>query len=133
MFSRTGASTIAKHKVFKTDYADINELVHDVRTRKGFVPRATKDSDNSDADDEPQERARKKRLPTVTETENNMAVIEVPGLAEELRRVEKNYKKTKVEQPVNSFTARASIKRPLNEKPELAKTVDQSMSKARKA
>lgn len=130
MFSRTGASTIAKHKVFKSDYADINELVHDARTRKGYVPKVFNDEDNED-DEEPHEQARKRRLPTVTENENNMAVIEVPGLAEELRKVEKSYRKIKVEEPMTSFSARPSIRSPLKGKAELTKTADTSMSKAR--
>ena len=83
MFSRSGASTIAMHKVFKQKYSSINELVAEKRMNRKVKRQ------NLAEDEEPD--AATQRLPAITENDENQAIVEVPGLAEELRRVEKNY------------------------------------------
>lgn len=86
MFSRTGASTIPKYKVFSSQFNTIEELVLDAKTRKTAKRKNLADADESIGN----ELANK--LPVIGYNEHNQRTIEVPGLVEELARVGKSYK-----------------------------------------
>ena len=86
MFSRTGASTVQKYKAFSSKFSDINEMVEASKNqRKAKRKGLAEDDVDPDASDT-------EKLPAIAETEENGPVLEVPGLQDELGRLEKHYK-----------------------------------------
>jgi len=69
MFSRSGASTIAQHKVFKQRFNDINEMVTEQRKKK--THRGGISSDMKSHADTPLPGDISKKLPTIAENEDN--------------------------------------------------------------
>ena len=86
MFSRSGASTIARHKVFKSKFGSINELVAEAKVKK------TAKRQNL-AEQGEMGNVKSSKLPVTRLNEENQPIVEVPGLAEELYKLEKSYKK----------------------------------------
>jgi len=97
MFSRTGASTIPKYKIFSSKFTTIDELVIEGKTKKTARRKNLGDDDsiiNELAD----------KLPVIGLNEDNQRTVEVPGLAEELAKVGKSYKEIQAERIAGTNT-----------------------------
>lgn len=90
MFSRSGASTISQHKVFKQNFSNIEEFVANQRIKR--THRGGISSENQNQNNYVPQGDISNKLPAIAENEENQAIVEVPGLAEELNRLEKSYK-----------------------------------------
>ena len=90
MFSRSGASTITQHKVFKSKFEDINEFVADARNKKTFKKPGYADAANDTLSGDISS-----KLPAISENEENQNIVQVPGLAAELNKLEKHYAQIK--------------------------------------
>ena len=89
MFSRSGASTISQHKVFKQKFGNIDELVasqRKKRTHKGGITSGTPAQVDAAL---PGDITTK--LPAIDENDEKQKVVEVPGLADEMNKLERSY------------------------------------------
>ena len=90
MFSRSGASTIVLHKIFSSKFDDIDEFVADAREKKTFKKAGLADGDNAALSGDISS-----RLPAISENEENQSIVQVPGLAAELNKLDKHYRQIK--------------------------------------
>ena len=97
MFSRTGASTIPKYKIFSSKFTTIDELVIEAKTKK-TARRKNLGDDDSIVDELTD------KLPVIGFNEDNQRTVEVPGLAEELAKVGKSYKEIQAERIAGTNT-----------------------------
>ena len=88
MFSRSGASTIQQHKIFASKFNDINELITDARTRKKST-RPSVIGESNHVDDGTNNAS---KLPKISQNDEKSAEVEIPGLADEINKLEKSYK-----------------------------------------
>ena len=91
MFSRSGAETIAKNRIFKSRFNDIDELIEDERNKKFHIKQNL-----AELDDLGNEVTNK--LPVITPNEDNLPVMEVPGLSAQIHKLERYYMQQKMEQ-----------------------------------
>ena len=70
MFSRSGASTLTTHKVFKSKFTDINEFVADKRVAKKHIGTLSS-MKNEMMLDEPLSGDISAQLPSIAENEEN--------------------------------------------------------------
>ena len=87
MFSRSGATTITLHRVFHSQFKNIDELEGDIRNQrkhKGFAHGAASSGGGIEVDE---------RMPKFDLDANGQQIVELPGLAQELHNLESHYKK----------------------------------------
>ena len=90
MFSRSGAETIAQNRIFKSKWNDIDELIEEERNKKHYI-----NQNLAELDDLGNEVTNK--LPVITPNEDNLPVIQVPGLSAQILKLEKFYLQQKLE------------------------------------